>query len=94
MEEALKVPLARTTWGGKFAQLKIGLRILFCKLTGKSLVTFGAALQGQMFLKALKAGVDMRANAAVEQLVSDESGLVTGVVAQIWRLLRWRTEAS
>jgi len=82
-EEVMRIPLARTTWAGKLAQIKIGLRMLTSKLTGKHWVTFGAALQGRMFQASLKAGVDMRVNAPVEQLVTDATGRVTGVVARI-----------
>jgi len=43
----------------------------------------GAALQGRMLHKALQAGVDMRTDAGVTRLLTDESGRVTGVVARI-----------
>ena len=82
-EEALKVPLVKTTWAGKMAMFKIGLRMMTAKLTGKHWVGAGAALQGRMFQASLKAGIDMRANAAVERLVTDTDGRVTGVVAKI-----------
>jgi 3-oxosteroid 1-dehydrogenase len=82
-EEVMRIPLARTTWAGKLAQIKIGLRIFSSKFTGKHWVTFGAALQGRMFQAALKAGVDMRAGAPVTQLVTGAGGRVTGVVANI-----------
>jgi 3-oxosteroid 1-dehydrogenase len=82
-EEVMRVPLARTTWAGKLAQLKIGLRMLTSRLTGKHWVTFGAALQGRMFQAALRKGVDMRANGHVERLVKDTTGRITGVVARI-----------
>jgi 3-oxosteroid 1-dehydrogenase len=82
-EEVMRIPLARTTWAGKVAQLKIGLRMLTSKLTGRHWVTFGAALQGRMFQAALRVGVDMRTNTPVERLVTDSTGRITGVVARI-----------
>ncbi len=82
-EEAWKVPLLKTTWAGKVAMARIGLRMITSKLTGKNWVTGGAALQGRMLQAALKAGVDMRTNAAVERLVVDTDGRVTGVMARI-----------
>jgi 3-oxosteroid 1-dehydrogenase len=82
-EEVMKVPLAKTTWAGKWASVRIGLRIMTSKFTGKHWVTFGAALQGRMFQAALKTGVDMRVNAGVEKLVTDATGRVAGVVAKI-----------
>jgi 3-oxosteroid 1-dehydrogenase len=82
-EEVMQIPLLKTTLNAKLARLKIGLRILASKLTGKHYVTFGAALQGQMFQAALKSGVDVRTNAAVERLVVDETGRITAVVAKV-----------
>jgi len=81
--EMWKVPLFKTTWSGKLALLKVALRIIASKVSGRRWVTSGAALQGRMLQRALQAGVDMRTNAAVERLVTDASGRVTGVVAKI-----------
>ena len=83
LEEAMKVPHAGTGMAGKIAMLKIGLRMFTQKLFGKDYVANGAALQGRMLKRALEVGVDMRANAAVERLVTDDSGAVRGVVARI-----------
>lgn len=82
-EEVMKIPLLKTTWGGKLAQIKIGWRMLTKKFTRKDWVTFGAALQGRMYQAALKAGVDMRVNAPVKKIVTDDDGSVTGVIAEI-----------
>ena len=83
LEELMDVPSAGVTLRGKLAMLKIGLRMFTQKLTGKDLVTNGAALQGQMLKRALATGVDMRTNAPVERLITDGDGAVTGVVARI-----------
>jgi 3-oxosteroid 1-dehydrogenase len=81
--EMWKVPLFKTTWSGKLALLEVVLRIITAKVSGRRWVTSGAALQGRMLQRALQAGVAMRANAAVERLLTDASGRVTGVVARI-----------
>ncbi len=73
----------KTTWRGKFAMAKVALRMMTAKLTGRHWLGSGAALQGRMFHQALLAGVDMRADAGVEELLTDDAGRVTGVVARI-----------
>ena len=83
LEEAMKVPFAAITLGGKLAMLRVGLRMMTQKLTGKDYVSNGAALQGRMFKRALEAGVDMRLNAPVERLITGAGGAVAGVVARI-----------
>lgn len=82
-QEMWNLPLYKTTWLGKLTLAKVALRMVTAKLTGKHWVGSGAALQGRMFEKALRAGVDMRANAGVERLLTDENGRVTGVKARI-----------
>lgn len=82
-EEMWELPLFKTTWLGKLTMAKVAWRMLTAKLTGKHWVGSGAALQGRMFHKALKTGVDMRNNAGVERLLMDESGRVKGVLARI-----------
>jgi len=82
-QEMWELPLFKTTWLGKWTMAKLVLRMVTAKLTGKHWVGSGAALQGRMLHKALQAGVDMRTNAGVERLVTDESGRVTGVLAHI-----------
>jgi 3-oxosteroid 1-dehydrogenase len=62
--------------------LRIGVRGALAKLRGKQLVTAGAALQGRMLQAALRAGVEFRLNAQVQELVV-ESGEVRGVAALI-----------
>lgn len=81
LEDALKLPHVKKSWPAKKALVRMGLRILGSKLTGKNYVTAGAALQGRMMQAALKAGADLRVNAAVKELIV-EGGKVTGVVAE------------
>lgn len=82
-EEMWDLPLYRTTWRGKIIFAKVALRMALAKLTGRRWVHGGAALQGRMFKKALEHGIDMRTEAGVERLETDERGRVTGVVATI-----------
>jgi 3-oxosteroid 1-dehydrogenase len=55
------------------------LRTLVAKLTGRHWVTAGAALQGRMLQAALKAGIHIRTNSPVQELIV-ENGTVVGVV--------------
>jgi len=79
LEEALQLANLRQSWGAKFQLLKIVLRGIGAKLTGKNWVTAGAALQGRMLQAALKAGIELRTAAPVKELIV-EDGAVTGVV--------------
>jgi 3-oxosteroid 1-dehydrogenase len=81
--EAMQVPLSGVKPFNKLAMLKIGWRMMTQKFFGHDYVANGAALQGHMFKRAIERQVDMRTNATVEQLVTDASGTVTGVVANV-----------
>ncbi len=83
LDEAMKLPRFRTTAIGKKMMARIALRGIAAKLTGKRYITAGNALQGRMLQAALKAGVPIRTEAGVRQLLTDETGRVTGVVAVI-----------
>ncbi len=82
-QEMWELPLFKTTWLGKWTMARLVLRMATAKLTGKHWVSGGAALQGRMFHKALQAGVDMRTNAGVQRLLTDEDGSVSGVLVKI-----------
>lgn len=82
-DEMWDLPLYKTNWGSKKVFAKVALRMVLAKLTGRHWQPSGAALQGRMFEKALQAGVDMRTNAAVERILTDDGGRVTGVKARI-----------
>lgn len=78
LDDGMKLPFMK---GG--AKLKffatVGSAIVWGKLTGKRWTTAGAALQGRMLQQVLKAGVDVRLETPVNELVV-EDGKVTGVV--------------
>jgi len=80
LDDAVKVPFARFSWKLKAMLVRIGLRIIWGKLTGKHWVTAGAALQGRMLEALLKTDVDIRTECPVTELVIAD-GRATGVVA-------------
>ena len=77
----LKLRFIKQSWESKKIAATIVLRTIAAKLTGKHYVTAGAALQGRMLQASLKAGVDLRTEAAVTELIVDD-GQVKGVVTQ------------
>ncbi len=79
MAEALQVPLVKQSWKARGALMKIALRILASKLRGKRVVSAGMALQGRLLQAGLRAGVDVRVESPVSELIVD-NGAVTGVV--------------
>lgn len=83
LETGLKLSRFKTNWTSKRAMLDVALRVLRQKLKGTAIVTAGAALQGQMLYAAMKAGVEMRNNARVKELIFDDLRAVTGVLAEI-----------
>lgn len=78
VEEGMKLRNLKVSAESKATMLKIGLRTVLSRLTGKHYVTAGAALQGRMLQAALKAGVDIRTDSPVEELIV-EKGAVKGV---------------
>jgi 3-oxosteroid 1-dehydrogenase len=82
LEEAMEIPYLKRTKTAKKVFGKVLGRTIVSRLKGKHLATAGQALQGQMLHAALKAGVEIRINAAVKEIVV-EARRVTGVVATI-----------
>src|SRR6266702_2238799 len=89
LDEGMKLPFAKHSWGIKRTIAKIAFRILLAKLTGKHWVSAGAALLGQLLQAGLKAGIDIRLESPVSELVV-EDGKVRGVVTvkngKPWRI--------
>jgi 3-oxosteroid 1-dehydrogenase len=89
LDEMLQLPYFKHSWAAKRLMLKIGLRSIAAKLTGKRWAAAGAALQGRMLQAALRAGVDIRIDSPVRELIVD-NGVVTGVITlkdgRPWRL--------
>ncbi|MFL9856584.1 FAD-binding protein [Paraburkholderia madseniana] len=72
--------LLKRTWGGKRKAMQLAGRMLYQKITGKELVSNGAALQGRMLKMALRADIPIWTDTPVRELIVEE-GRVTGVVA-------------
>ena len=79
LEEFVRLARLHQSWSAKFLALRVGFRIIAAKLTGKRWVSAGAALQGQMLHAALQAGVEIRTESPVHELI-EEAGQVAGVV--------------
>jgi 3-oxosteroid 1-dehydrogenase len=78
LDDGMKLPFAKHSWEIKKTFAKIAFRIVLGKLTGKHWVSAGAALQGRLLMAGLKAGIDIRLESPVSELVV-EGGKVTGV---------------
>jgi 3-oxosteroid 1-dehydrogenase len=79
LEEAMLMRTFKQSWAGKALMAKIGLRTAFAKLRGQNWVSSGTALQGRMLQAALKAGIDIRTESPVTELI-EENGVIAGVV--------------
>lgn len=79
MKEAGEISTFKYTSRGKLALVKVMLRTAWAKLAGQHWVSCGAALQGRMLQASLQAGVDIRTEAGVKELLV-EDGRVVGVV--------------
>jgi 3-oxosteroid 1-dehydrogenase len=80
--EAARLPLIKVSWQSRWLAFKVVMRIIGGKLSGKHWITAGAALQGRMLQAALRAGIELRTNAAVKQIIVDDNGGVTGVTTE------------
>lgn len=80
--EGFDIGLMKSSYKGRLAMLKVGLRIVMAKLTGKRWISAGGALQGRMLQASLKAGADLRVNSGVTSFIQNANGAVTGVVTQ------------
>jgi 3-oxosteroid 1-dehydrogenase len=89
LEEAMELPYMKRSWYSKKILLKVIFRAIMAKLTGKRFVSAGAALQGRMLQAALKAGIDIRLDTPVSELII-ENGAVVGVATtkngKPWRI--------
>ncbi|MGO9933314.1 MAG: FAD-binding protein [Steroidobacteraceae bacterium] len=79
LEEMMELPMLKRSWAVKFLMLKLVFRGAVARLTGKRWVAGGAALQGRMLQGALRAGVELRTESPVSEIIV-EGGAVTGVV--------------
>jgi 3-oxosteroid 1-dehydrogenase len=89
LEEAMQLPTMKRSLKSFGTLLKMIGRTVGSRLTGKQYATAGQALQGQLLHAAVLAGVEIRINSGVKQLLA-EGDRVTGVViekdGQDWRI--------
>jgi 3-oxosteroid 1-dehydrogenase len=81
LDEAMQLPLMKRSGAAKKVLLRVLGRVLADRLSGRRRATAGQALQGQMLNAALKAGVEIRLDCPVKQLLL-EDGRVIGVHAE------------
>ncbi len=89
LDEAMLLRTFKQSWSGKALMVKVGLRTVFSKLGGRRLVSCGTALQGWMLQAALKAGVDIRINTPVGELIIEDDvvkGVATVKDGRPWRV--------
>jgi 3-oxosteroid 1-dehydrogenase len=82
LDEAMQLPLIKRSGAAKKVLLRILGRALADKFRGRARRTAGEALQGQLLHAALKAGVEIRLDTAVSELIVDK-GRVNGVIANV-----------
>jgi len=89
LEEMMELPGLKRSWRVKLLLLKLILRGMIARLTGKDWVAGGAALQGRMLKAALGAGVQIRTDSPVSELVIEGAvvkGAVTVKDGRPWRV--------
>ena len=89
LEEALALPDFKRSWKSRGLMLKVIGRSIAALLTRKRWVSAGAALQGRMLQAALNAGVDIRTEAPVRELIAGEGavkGVLTAKNGHPWRV--------
>ena len=85
LDDGMKFAYVGKSWPITWSFLKTGVGIVLGKLLGQHWVAAGAALQGRMLHAALKAGVEVRIDAPVKELIV-EGGKVVGVVTDKGRI--------
>ena len=87
--EAMSLPLIRVSWKARLQAVKVVLRGMAGKLTGRHWVTAGAALQARMLQAALREGVDLRTHSPVNEVIVEGDrcvGVVTEKDGKPWRV--------
>lgn len=90
LDDGMKLPFMKHSWAIKRLFLKVALKVVAGKLTGKHWVTAGAALQGRMLKAVLdKQAADIRVDSPVEQVIMAGNravGVVTVRDGRPWRV--------
>lgn len=79
LDEAMQLPLIKRSWAAKKVLARIIGRAIGDRLRGRRRITAGQALQAQLLHAALKAGVEIRVDTPVKQLIVSD-GRVSGVL--------------
>lgn len=85
LDDGMKFAYVGKSWGITWSFLKTGVGMVLGKLLGQRWVAAGAALQGRMLHAALKAGVEVRTDTPVKELILEGSKVV-GVVTDKGRI--------
>jgi 3-oxosteroid 1-dehydrogenase len=85
LDDGMKFAYVGKSWNITWSFLKTGVGMVLGKLLGQRWVGAGAALQGRMLQAALKAGVEIRTETPVKELIV-EDGKVVGVVTNKGRI--------
>eukprot|EP01035_Chromulina_nebulosa_P009804 gene9804-13222_t len=85
LDDGMKFAYVGKSWDITWSFLKTGVGMVLGKLLGQRWVGAGAALQGRMLQAALKAGVEIRTETPVKELIV-EDGKVVGVVTKMRRV--------
>jgi 3-oxosteroid 1-dehydrogenase len=88
-EEAIELPYYKLSWLSRWLVLKVGVRGTMAKLTGKTWVGAGMALQGRMLQASARAGVEIRTDSPVSELIVEHGtvkGVVTSKEGRPWRV--------
>jgi len=76
-----RLPLIKRSWQARRIAARTVFKSALAKVTGKQWVTAGTALQGRMLKAAVKAGVELRTDSPVRDIIV-ENGAVVGVVTE------------
>lgn len=83
LSEGMQLGHMRTNAGAKKMLAKIALRTIADKLRGRHYTTAGACLQGRMLKASLAAGVDVRTETPVREIILDDAGKAIGVAIEV-----------
>jgi 3-oxosteroid 1-dehydrogenase len=79
LEEMMELPAVNRSWRVKMLAVKVVLRGIAARLTGKQWMAGGAALQGRMLQAALRADIQIRTESPVQEIIV-EADAVKGVL--------------
>lgn len=82
LSEGMQLGHPRTNPNAKKMLAKIAFRTIGDKLRGRQYTTAGACLQGRLLKASLAAGVDVRTESPVKEVILDDSGRAVGVVTE------------